>query len=53
MILTVDISEALHKRLEMEKRKTGLNKSQLVRSALHAAFMEARIPAKLLKEGSL
>lgn len=48
MILTVDISEALHKRIEAEKRRTGMNKSQLVRSVLHAAFIEARTPVKRL-----
>lgn len=42
MMLTVDIPEALNRRLESEKRKTGLSKSHLVRMALQAAFLEVK-----------
>lgn len=46
MMLTVDISEALNRRLESEKRKTGLSKSHLVRMALQAAFLEVKSSVK-------
>lgn len=40
MVLTVEISEALHKALEADKRRSGLSKSKVARSILLAYYAE-------------
>ena len=41
MILTVDIPDVLHRKLERRKRQTGMSKSLIVRDILESHFEEA------------
>lgn len=42
MIITIDIPDAINRKLEAEKRKTGLSKSRLVRHILEAHYEQVR-----------
>lgn len=42
MIITIDIADSTNKRLETEKRKTGMSKSLIVRNILKTHFEQRK-----------
>lgn len=42
MIITIDIPDSIHRRLDTEKRKTGISKSLQVRNILEAHYEQLK-----------